>query len=143
MATNLRKGTGQVSTENPFGLHTVTPYLVIDDVRSVIEFAESIVGAKLRGDLMMRDDGSVGHVEVSIGDSVVMMGEPMEGWSTTPGMLYVYVDDCDARHALALESGATEVIAPTDYPHGDRYGIVRDGSGNMWCLVTHKGASSV
>lgn len=48
-----------MNPRNPFGLHTVTPYLVIDDVRSVIAFAQSVLGASLRGDLKTREDGSV------------------------------------------------------------------------------------
>ena len=111
---------------NPFGLHTVTPYLVVDDVRAVLQFTQDILGAELRGDLKQRDDGSVMHAEVAIGDSVVMMGEPMDGATLHPGMLYVYVEDCDEAHGRALEAGCTEVMPPADYPHGDRYGGVRD-----------------
>lgn len=78
------------------------------------------------------------HAELTVGDSVIMLGEPMDGMSAHPGMLYVYVPDTDDAHARALEHGATEVLPPTDYPHGDRYGGVKDVCGNVWWLVTHK-----
>lgn len=124
---------------NPHGLHTVTPYLVIRDVPSTLAFAQKILGATLRGEPQLREDGTVKHAELAIGDSVVMLGEPMPGIDAMPGMLYVYVDDCDATYARALEAGAHPVLAPAVYPHGDRYGGVRDEGGNVWWLVTHVG----
>lgn len=124
---------------NPFGLHTVTPYLVVEDVEQVLAFVKNILGATPRGEPRRRDNGSIMHAEVLIGDSVVMMGEPMDNSGPSPGMLYVYVPDCDHAHAKALAAGATEVMPPADYPHGDRYGGVRDGGGNVWWLVTHQG----
>ena len=63
----------------------------------------------------------------------------MNDMSTCPGMLYVYVPDCDRTFSRALAAGATEVSPPADYPHGDRYGGVVDSAGNTWWLVTHKG----
>lgn len=125
--------------QNPFGLHTVTPYLIIENVRDVIAFLEKTLGATLRGEIRMRDDGSVQHTEVTIGDSVVMMGEPMDDFKAMPSTLYVYVDDSDAAYARALENGATSVMEPQLMPHGDRYGGVKDTSGNIWWLVTHVG----
>ena len=125
--------------QNPFGLHTVTPYLIIENVRDVIAFLEKTLGATVRGEIKMRDDGSVMHTEVTIGDSVVMMGEPMDEFNAMPSTLYVYVDDSIAAHARAIENGATSVMEPQLMPHGDRYGGVKDTSGNIWWLVTHVG----
>ena len=126
--------------QNPFGLHTVTPYLIVEDVEAVLTFAQRIFGATTRGDPKRRDDGSVMHAEIAIGDSVVMMGEPQDDMGTFPGMLYVYVSDCDDTHRRALDAGAHEVLPPADYPHGDRYGGVTDVAGNTWWIVTHTGA---
>ena len=124
---------------NPFQLHTVTPYLITSDVLKVVDFLKKLLDAELRGEPKIRDDGSVMHCEVTIGDSVVMMGEPNEQFEASPSHLYTYVDDCDARYAKALDLGATSVMEPQDFPHGDRYGGVRDPGGNVWWLVTHKG----
>ena len=128
-----------MSSTNPHGLHTVTPYLVLRDVTSVIEFATSVLGATIRGEIHRREDGSVKHTELAIGDSVVMLGEPMPGFEVMPGMLYVYVDDCDVCYARALAGGAAPVMEPAVYPHGDRYGGVKDPAGNIWWLATHVG----
>ncbi len=82
------------------------------------------------------------HAEVKIGDSVVMMGEPMDDMEQMPATLYLYVDDCDASYLKALAAGATSVLEPADYPHGDRYGGVKDCAGNVWWVTTHVGGES-
>ena len=124
---------------NPFGLHTITPYLVVEGVAALIEFLQQVFEAEPRGELLYRDDGSVKHAEVKIGNSVVMMGEPMDGIEPMPGMLYLYVDDCDATYRKALAAGASSVTELDDYPHGDRYGGIKDPVGNVWWIVTHIG----
>lgn len=131
-----------MTASNPFGLHTVTPYLVVEDVTALIGFLETVFGATLRGDPHHRDDGSVMHAEMVIGDSVVMMGEPTGNVGKASATLYTYVDDCDATFELALASGGTEVMKPADQPHGDRYGGVKDPCGNTWWVTTHIGTSS-
>ncbi len=125
--------------QNPFGLHTITPYLVADDVTSLIHFLKKVFDAELRGETTIREDGSIQHVEMQIGDSVVMMGEPAEETAPMPAMLYVYVDDCDATYKDALAAGATSIREPAVYPHGDRYGGIKDPTGNIWWVVTHVG----
>lgn len=127
-----------MANSNPFGLHTITPYLIVPRVAELIQFLSELVGASQRGECHLRDDGSVKHAEVLIGDSVVMMGEPTHEYPAAPATLYTYVDDCDAAFARALELGATSVLEPADYPHGDRYGGIRDLSGNTWWLATHR-----
>ena len=124
---------------NPFGLHTVTPYLVIRNAVSVINFVQEVFGAALRGDIRFRENGSVEHAEVTIGDSVIMIAEPMEGVHAMPGMLYVYVENCDETIARAFHAGATILLPVADYPHGDRYGGVTDMASNVWWIVTHTG----
>lgn len=125
--------------QNPFGLHTVTPYLIVEDVTKLIDFLKAVVGGSLRGDLAHREDGSVKHAELQVGDSIIMMGEPMDGYPAYQSGLYVYVDDCDEAYKKALELGATSLSEPVDFPHGDRYASVKDFAGNSWSLVTHTG----
>lgn len=125
------------NTQNPFGLHTVTPYLIVDDVSGLIEFLKEVIDASLRGDPAYREDGSVKHAELQVGDSVIMMGEPMDGYPAYQSGLYVYVQDCDMAYRKAIELGATSLSEPVDFPHGDRYASVKDFAGNTWSLVTH------
>ena len=127
------------SIQNPFGLHTVTPYLVVDDVESLIDFLVDIFDAKQRGKIKYREDESVQHVEIEIGDSVIMLGEPLESGDAMKSMLYVYVENCDETYNCAVEAGAKPVLPPQNYPHGDRYGGFEDASGNTWWVVTHIG----
>ncbi len=128
-----------MSDQNPFNLHTITPYLIIDKVAEQIEFLKSIFDAQLRGELKYREDGSVQHAEVTIGDSVIMMGTPMDEFKARKGCFYLYVDDCDQTYKKALKAGAVSLMEPQDFPHGDRYGGVEDFNGNIWWIVTHIG----
>lgn len=128
-----------VKAQNPFGLHTVTPYLIVEDVSTLIQFVQRVFSAESRGDPRYREDGSVQHAEMKIGDSVIMMGEPMDEIGPMPATMYLYVSDCDATYKKALAAGGTVVLEPDNYPHGDRYGGVRDPVGNIWWIVTHIG----
>ena len=78
----------------------------------------------------------VGHAEVRIGDSSVMLGDARGEYKPTLAMLYAYVDDVDVTFQRALAAGATSVQAPTDQFHGDRSGGVKDPYGNLWSLRT-------
>ena len=127
-----------MSKENPFGLHTITPYLIVEDVERLVLFLKDVFAAELRGELYYREDGSVQHGEMKIGDSVLMMGSPVDNIDLMPAILYIDVPDCDQTYELALKKGATSVTPPANYPHGDRYGGVKDSAGNIWA-VTHQG----
>lgn len=125
--------------QNPFGLHTITTYLIAKDVLKLINFLDEVFGAKLRGDIRYRDDNTVQHAEVKIGDSIIMLGEPMSDIEPMTSGMYIYVDDCDTAYHKALSLGAISVSEPANYPHGDRYGGVKDFAGNIWWVVTHVG----
>jgi uncharacterized glyoxalase superfamily protein PhnB len=77
------------------------------------------------------------HAEVEIGTSRVMMGEPTTGFPASPASLFLYVEDADERFARALAAGGTAIMPVATQPHGDRYGGVRDPSGNAWWVATH------
>jgi PhnB protein len=91
--------------------------------------------------LNSRPDGTIGHAEVKIADSVIMMGEASEQWKPMPAGpagLYTYVGDSDAVYKRALEAGATSIMEPTDRFYGDCNAAVKDPSGNIWFIATHK-----
>jgi PhnB protein len=87
---------------------------------------------------MLRSDGRVGHAEVKIGDSIIMMGEPMGDMPPMPGSLYLYVQDTDAVYQRALQAGAMSLMEPTDQFYGDRSAGVKDTVGNQWWIATHQ-----
>ncbi len=82
------------------------------------------------------EDGTIGHAEFRIGDSVVMAFDAKQGWPETPGFLRLYVEDGDAVYRRALEAGAGSVTEMTDLFFGDRVGRVRDPLGNLWWIQT-------
>lgn len=122
----------------PKAYHTVTPYLIVERVDHLIDFCKKAFDAKITTPPTRRPDGSIAHAEVQVGDSPVMMGEPMgEQFPPMPGMLHVYVPDVDALYKKAIESGGTSLMEPADQFYGDRTAGVKDPCGNMWWLATH------
>lgn len=120
----------------PDGYHTVTPYLMVPGVAPLLDFLRQAFDAK-ETLVLKRPDGGVMHAEVKIGDSTVMMGEPMGPWPAMPGSMYLYVDDVDTLYKRALQAGATSVMEPANQFYGDRHGGVKDASGNIWWIATH------
>jgi PhnB protein len=121
----------------PEGYHTVTPYLVVDKAAELIDFMQRAFGAQVRLK-MVNQDGSIGHSELRIGDSMLMLGGARDQWKAMPTTIYLYVEDCDAVYAKALEAGAESIMPLQDQFYGDRSGGVKDVSGNLWWIATHK-----
>jgi uncharacterized glyoxalase superfamily protein PhnB len=119
------------------GFHAVTPYLMVAGVPRLLEFlAQAFDAQELFR--MRRADGAVGHAEVRIGDSMVMVGEAAGPFGPAPGHVYLYVNDCDAVYQRAIRAGGTSVMEPTTmHFSGERYGGVKDPSGNVWWVATH------
>ena len=119
----------------PDGYHSVTPYLVVDGAARVIDFLKQVFNAQE----MMRlaaPGGRIGHADLRIGDSMVMLGDAHDGHLPMQAMLYVYVDDVDAAYQRALRTGAPSVQSPADQFYGDRSGAVKDPCGNQWSIAT-------
>ncbi len=121
----------------PEGYHSVTPYLIVPGLAKLIEFMKQAFGA-VEIERMEGPGGRIMHAEVRIGDSIIMMGEPMGEWTPMPTMLYLYMNDCDATYKRAIQAGATAAQEPADQFYGDRNAGVKDSSGNLWWLATHK-----
>jgi uncharacterized glyoxalase superfamily protein PhnB len=119
----------------PAGYQTVSPYLTVEGVAELLAFLEKVFDAKVV-EKLTHADGSLGHCEVRIGDSIVMLGHPPDPSKARPANLYVYVPDVDATYRRALEHGATG--EPVDQYYGDRSGGFVDPCGNHWWVATHK-----
>jgi PhnB protein len=120
----------------PEGFHTVTPYLMSTDANGLLDFVKRAFGAK-EHHVMRGPDGKVGHADLVIGDSHVMMGQAHGNWAPMPSQLYLYVPDCDASFKQAVAAGGTVVEEPKTQFYGDRHGCVKDLVGNLWWLATH------
>ena len=127
----------------PPGYHSITPYLAIAGAARAIGFYAEAFGARER----MRLDGPngrVGHAELEIGDSVIMLADPPPGCDFTAPTdgkaavsIHLYVADVDAAFARAVAAGAS-VLRPVETMfYGDRGGSVRDPFGHHWHLSTH------
>ena len=115
---------------------SVAPYLLVEEVAELIEFCREVFAGRLRGRLT-RPDGTIMHAEIEIGDSILMMGEPMGEFGPAPAWIFVTVEDCEAVYARALEAGGESVMEVTHMHHaGERYGGVRDRWGNVWWIST-------
>ena len=128
----------------PEGYPQVTPYLCVDGAKAAIEFYERVLGAKERMH-MPGPDGKIGHAELQLGDSLIMLSDEFpEGGvrgpkavGGTPVMISVYVDDSDAVFDAALEAGATSLRPVENQFYGDRTGQFEDPFGHRWSVATH------
>lgn len=121
----------------PYDNQNIFPYIVVDSVRRLIDFLQAAFNAELIYKLD-RNDGTVMHAEVKIGNNRIMMGEPTEHIGAMPISLYMYVADCDKVYQAALNAGGTSIMEVTTMQHaGERYGGVKDFAGNIWWIASH------
>ena len=131
----------------PAGHHTVTPVLTLDDAAQAIKWYQKAFGAKEIG-RSTAPDGKILHAEIEIGDSRIMLNDPIMGskspksLSGSPASLWIYVEDCDAFFERALSAGAhvlrRHVGGMTDQFWGDRMGTLTDPYGYKWSIATRK-----
>jgi PhnB protein len=128
----------------PEGYHTVSPYLAVEDAAAAIEFYKRAFGAKERV-RMDAPGGKIGHAELEIGDSVVMLSDPFPQSSTKPPKelggtstsVMLYVEDVDEVFKQAVDAGAKVTMEVENQFWGDRFGSVTDPFGHAWSIATH------
>jgi PhnB protein len=128
----------------PEGYHTLTPYLAIDGAAEAIEYYTKVFGAKERG-RMLAPDGKIGHAELELGDSMLMVSDAFPQATTRPprelggttASVFMYVEDVDAVVQRAVDAGATITMEVADQFWGDRFGSIRDPFGHSWSIATH------
>lgn len=127
----------------PEGYHTATPYLIVKGAAAAIDFYRRAFGA--REHQRMEHGGRIGHAEIQIGDSRIMLADehpetgivaPAAAGGCPVGIL-LYVDDADAVFRRAVEAGAQVERPLADQFYGDRMGGVRDPFGFRWYIATH------
>jgi PhnB protein len=128
----------------PEGYRTITPYLTLNNAAEAIDFYKRAFGAQeiMRMDAM---PGKIGHAELKIGDSMIMLADEMPGCGTqaphslggTTASIFLYVENVDAMFAQAETAGAKVEMPPADMFWGDRFGRVSDPYGHLWAIATH------
>jgi len=129
----------------PTGHRTVTPYLAIKNAAKALEFYKTAFGATESYKLMM-PDGRLGHAEIRLGDSMIMLSDEFPEYGGTapetlggsPVSIHLYVEDVDAFFKKALAAGAKERKPVMDQFYGDRSGQLEDPFGHLWWVATHK-----
>ncbi|HTD49850.1 MAG TPA: VOC family protein [Acidimicrobiia bacterium] len=127
----------------PSNYPRLSPYLSVDGAAEAIEFYCSVFGATERG-RMNGPDGKVGHAELQLGDSVLMLADAFPGGAPdakslggSPITVMVYVEDVDDVFKRAIAAGAKEVAAVQDQFYGDRSGQFEDPFGHRWNVASH------
>ncbi len=119
----------------PEGYTSVAPYLTVNGAQRTIDFLVHVFGAEpLR--MITGRDGKLGHGEVRIDDTVVMLTDAVEGWPATPSHVHIYVEDVDAIFARAVDAGATVVKQPVQSGDVDKRGGFMDAGGTTWWVST-------
>jgi PhnB protein len=119
----------------PRDFRTVTPNIVVDDAENAIAFLKGALGAVEQFRLTM-SSGKVAHCELKLGDSIVNVGESMDGWPARGLVAQIYVENSDALFERAVAAGATVIMPMTDMFFGSREGRVADPFGNVWTIAT-------
>ncbi len=128
----------------PDGYHAATPYLIIKGAAGAIEYYKKVFGATelFR---MPTPDGKIGHAEIKIGDSHIMLADevPNMGFRSpqalggTPVSILLYVKDVDAVFKQAVAGGAKVMKQVQNQFYGDRSGNITDPFGHVWTIATH------
>jgi PhnB protein len=126
--------------------NTITPYLIIKGAAQAIEYYKKVFGAT-ETVRMNGPDGKVGHAELKIGNSRIMLADenPRMGQGhasastigTSPVSLYVYLPDVDRVIRQAVVEGAKILKPVEDQFYGDRSGFIQDPFGHFWSVATH------
>lgn len=127
------------------GAYSLNAYIAIKGCDEAIEFYKKAFGAIEKGRLLM-PDGKIGHAEITIEGSLLMMSEENSDWGNVspqtlggnPLTFSLYVKDVDAVFQKAVDAGATVLMPLKDEFYGDRTGQVMDPFGYKWMIATHK-----
>ncbi|MDQ4149540.1 MAG: VOC family protein [Actinomycetota bacterium] len=127
----------------PEGYPRVTPYICVDGAAAAIDFYTRVFGATERT-RMPAPGGKIGHAEITLGDSLIMLTDEApemgvqspKAYGGSPVSLHLYVEDVDDVFTRAVEAGGKAVTEPQDHFYGDRSGTLEDPFGHIWYVST-------
>jgi PhnB protein len=128
----------------PDAFTAVTPYLTVKGAAKAIEFYKKAFGAE-QAFRMDMPDGKIGHAELRIGGSAIMLHDEAPDWKAfspqtigdSGSSVMLYVNDVDAVMKRAVDGGATVIMEAADMFYGDRCGAIKDPFGHKWSIATH------
>ena len=127
--SDLRNGT-------PTGYTSVAPWVVTADTGAFLDFVSDVFdGEELAR--VSTEDGSIGHGEIRVGDTVVLAFDRRPEWPTMPSLLRVFVPNADEAFAKSLAAGAEVVTELGDSAFGQRGGRIKDPFGSIWWVTSH------
>ena len=127
------------------GRRSLTPYLIVKGAVEAIEFYKKAFGAVPTMEPLMHPDGRVGHAELKIGDSGIMLADEFPEMDArgpashggSPVSLHLYVDDVDKTARQVTAAGGAVKRPVQDQFYGDRTGTFTDPFGHIWHVATH------
>ena len=120
----------------PEGYTNVAPWVVTEDTGAFLDFVTQAFGGEELARVAI-EDGSIGHGEIRVGDTVVLAFDRRADWPHMPSLLRVFVADADQTFAQAIAAGGQVVTALANNAFGQRGGRVKDPFGNIWWVVSH------
>ncbi len=116
--------------------HSINQFFVVANAPAFIAFLTDVFNGVEARPRDLRPDGTIGHGDVAIGDSHVMLSDATEEYPARPSVSYAYVGDVDAVYARAVAAGCTDLEPPADRAWGDRVGGFIDPFANRWWVAT-------
>jgi len=131
--------TNQKKTVKPIpdGFRSVTPFIIVENAAGFIDFITAAFDAKVTYVLKLDDSDKIAHARVTIGDSIIMIGEAAGEVRPMSSILYLYVNDVDAAYNKALNANGISIHEPKEEFYGDRSAGIRDAWNNQWWIATH------
>lgn len=120
----------------PEGYQRVMPYLILKNANDFLAFTKNVFGSieKMK---YMRDEQTIMHAEITIGDSTIMFADSTDQYQPMNAGMYIIVANADETYQLALENGATSINQPADMEYGRSAGI-KDPFGNTWWITSNQ-----
>lgn len=114
---------------------SLNPFLIVEDAAGFIDFAEQVFAAReVEQARTPTPTGELIHAELQVGDSLLLLADPQEGWAAHPGLFQVWIADVEALLARAVEHGAKVVTPPTPFYGSVTLARIEDPWGNLWWL---------